>query len=223
MGGVDIYKTWKVNDQYVIPQNVLPPINSSYDDFKFFPFDSRRANVIRSAYFTSNRRGGAGGDDLYVFRHEREGPDIPVDIEEEEEYVSILEIRTVTRKDFSGSGEIVRFPLEDVEVRMEGTLDTLMQTNMNGEVRIDNFSSQPLSVSFMKEGYFSYKENISKSKLRTPDTVGQQIIYRYSRLMDPIIKDVEIVLENIYYDYDRWNIRPDARPILDILSTLLQV
>src|SRR5690625_1131594 len=105
---------------------------------------------------------------------------------------------------------------------MEGTLDTLMQTNMNGEVRIDNFSSQPLSVSFMKEGYFSYKENISKSKLRTPDTVGQQIIYRYSRLMDPIIKDVEIVLENIYYDYDRWNIRPDARPILDSLATLLQ-
>src|SRR5690625_3398579 len=44
----------------------------------------------------------------------------------------------------------------------------------------------------------------------------------YSRLMDPIIKDVEIVLENIYYDYDRWNIRPDARPILDSLATLLQ-
>lgn len=222
MGGLDIYKTWEVNGQYVIPQNVLPPINSSYDDFKYLPFKSSRSRVIRSAYFTSNRPGGAGGDDLYEFRHEREGPDVPVDLVEEEEYVSILEIRTVTRKDFSGSGEIVRFPLEEVEVKMQGTIDTLMHTNMNGEVRIENLTSQPLSVYFMKEGYFSYKENISKSKLKNPDTVGQEIIYRYSRLMDPIIKDVEIVLENIYYDYDRWNIRPDARPILDSLANLLE-
>lgn len=222
MGGLDIYKTWKVNGQYVIPQNVLPPINSSYDDFKFFPFESDRADVIRAAYFTSNRAGGAGGDDLYVFRHEREGPEVPVDAPEEEKYVSVLEIRTVTRKENPETGEMVRFPLEEVEVRMQGVRDTVMSTNMNGEVQVEGFSSQPLSVSFTKSGYFTYKENISQAKVSVPDTIGNKIIFRYSRLMDPIIKDVEIVLENIYYDYDRWNIRPDARPVLDSLAALLE-
>lgn len=222
MGGLDIYKTWEVNGQYVIPQNVLPPVNSSYDDFKFFPLESQRKDVVRMAYFTSNRAGGAGGDDLYVFRHEREGPDVPVEIPDEEEYVSVLEIRTVTRKENTETGAFVRFPLEEVEVRMRGSKDTVMSTNMNGVVRIRNYDRETVAASFLKSGYFTYNENISAVKISAPDTVGNEVIYRYSRLMDPIVKDVEIVLENIYYDYDRWNIRPDARPVLDSLATLLE-
>ncbi|MCB0679261.1 MAG: OmpA family protein, partial [Saprospiraceae bacterium] len=34
---------------------------------------------------------------------------------------------------------------------------------------------------------------------------------------------VEITLENIYYDFDRWEIREDARPTLDELARNLQL
>ena len=39
--------------------------------------------------------------------------------------------------------------------------------------------------------------------------------------MRKIVKDEAIRLDNIYYDYDKWNIRPDARPALnDLVNTL---
>ncbi|MFT4535481.1 MAG: outer membrane protein OmpA-like peptidoglycan-associated protein [Saprospiraceae bacterium] len=40
--------------------------------------------------------------------------------------------------------------------------------------------------------------------------------------MKRIVKDETIRLDNIYYDYDKWNIRPDARPALDNLVQILK-
>lgn len=223
MGGLDIYKTYEVNGRYVPPQNLLPPVNSSYDDFKYIPFEPLRKDVRATAYFTSNRQGGAGGDDLYLFRHEIPDTEI-LDIaeEEEEEYITVLRFRTVTRREDPGTKQMVRFPLEGVELELKGSRDTSMISGMNGEAEVKHFDMNPVSISFRKTGYFNYNEELSPTRLSGPDTVGEEIIYRYDRLMDPIVTEEEIVLENIYYDYDRWNIRPDARPVLDSLAFLLQ-
>ena len=40
--------------------------------------------------------------------------------------------------------------------------------------------------------------------------------------LDRIYRDKEIVLENIYYDYDKWDIRPDAEPTLSELAEVLK-
>jgi outer membrane protein OmpA-like peptidoglycan-associated protein len=40
-------------------------------------------------------------------------------------------------------------------------------------------------------------------------------------VLDKIFKNKEIVLENIYYDYNKWDIREDAKPTLDQLSMIL--
>ena len=40
--------------------------------------------------------------------------------------------------------------------------------------------------------------------------------------MKKIVKDEAIRLDNIYYDYDKWNIRPDAKPALDNLVRTLR-
>ena len=40
--------------------------------------------------------------------------------------------------------------------------------------------------------------------------------------MKKIIKDEAIRLDNIYYDYNKWNIRPDAKPALDKLVQTLK-
>jgi len=40
--------------------------------------------------------------------------------------------------------------------------------------------------------------------------------------LDKIFVDQEIVLENIYYDFDEWYIREDARPTLLSLATVLK-
>ena len=63
VGGLDIYAAKKSDskEQYIIA-NFLSPLNSKYDDFGFiFNTDSM------SGYFTSNRPGGAGDDDIYSY------------------------------------------------------------------------------------------------------------------------------------------------------------
>ena len=39
-------------------------------------------------------------------------------------------------------------------------------------------------------------------------------------ILDKIYKDKEINLENIYYDYNKWDIRQDAEPSLNQLSEI---
>ncbi|HEY9262219.1 OmpA family protein, partial [Chitinophaga sp.] len=61
IGGLDIFSVTGARDQWDEPVNMRPPINSSYDDFYFVPADSV------NGYLASNRPGGKGSDDIYVF------------------------------------------------------------------------------------------------------------------------------------------------------------
>jgi outer membrane protein OmpA-like peptidoglycan-associated protein len=63
MGGLDVYASRKVLSYFTEPVSLESPINSEKDDFSL---------IIRpeenTGYFSSNRNGGVGGDDLYSFR-----------------------------------------------------------------------------------------------------------------------------------------------------------
>ena len=64
LGGLDIF-VLKVNKdftQYSLPQNVGPPINTRYDDFSL-----AYKNYKKNGFFSSNRKGGVGDDDIYGF------------------------------------------------------------------------------------------------------------------------------------------------------------
>ncbi|MEZ5107245.1 MAG: hypothetical protein R2757_22260 [Draconibacterium sp.] len=60
-GGLDIYKTNCSKDTWTVPVNLQSPINSSYDDFGIvFLSDTE-------GFFSSDRPGGKGFDDIYQF------------------------------------------------------------------------------------------------------------------------------------------------------------
>ena len=62
LGGLDIYSTETENDEFQTPKNLGYPINSSKDDFSFYiSLDNT------SGFFSSNRPGGKGDDDIYSF------------------------------------------------------------------------------------------------------------------------------------------------------------
>ncbi len=64
MGGFDIfYSIIDENGNYSKPQNMGSPINSSADDFGFIINDD-----YSQGFFSSNRPGGSGTDDIYSFR-----------------------------------------------------------------------------------------------------------------------------------------------------------
>ncbi len=67
-GGLDVYVV-PLNNRTVAPVNLGAPINSSKDDFSFI-ID----NAQKNGYFSSNREGGHGDDDIYYF-DELQAPD----------------------------------------------------------------------------------------------------------------------------------------------------
>lgn len=60
-GGLDIFSAKNINGKWEHPANMMYPVNSSSDDFSLILKDSK------SGYFSSNRPGGKGGDDIYGF------------------------------------------------------------------------------------------------------------------------------------------------------------
>ena len=62
LGGLDIYESKKENGKWVKATNMGAPLNSSYDDFGLI-----YKGETSAGYFTSNRKGGMGDDDIYSF------------------------------------------------------------------------------------------------------------------------------------------------------------
>ncbi|WP_418264607.1 OmpA family protein [Flavobacterium faecale] len=66
LGGLDVYVTEIKGNSFSEVQNIGEPINGNKDDFAFF-IDSKS----RIGFFTSNRDGGHGYDDIYKFSETR--------------------------------------------------------------------------------------------------------------------------------------------------------
>jgi len=63
LGGLDLYFAVPEMDLYFEPQSLGYPINSHFDDFGFALNED-----LKTGYFSSNRTGGKGKDDIYFFR-----------------------------------------------------------------------------------------------------------------------------------------------------------
>lgn len=73
MGGLDIFSSKIQNGKFEKVENLMSPINSSYDDIGIVFDDAKvidpksKFEYVEKGYFSSNRPGGRGGDDIYYF------------------------------------------------------------------------------------------------------------------------------------------------------------
>ena len=185
LGLLDIFETnllkIKKNDSTeVYIKNLGAPFNSPFDDFCFF-IDSD----TQTGYFSSNREGGKGGDDIYAFG----------------KYQCKQIVSGVAYNKLSGE------PLSKVSVSL---------LDINGKVIETYFTD--------KDGKYEFT-GIGCDKTYT--ILGERVIYRPDKkgfvtspidgetttidlYLDPLIIENEIVINPIYFDYDKSFIRADA-------------
>ena len=186
MGGFDIYKTSKdENDAYILPVNLKAPVNSSGDDFGMIV-----ENNGERGYFTSNRSGGKGGDDIYQF----ELPALKL---------SVQGVVTDSR---------TRAILTGTKVQLIGS------NGKTNEVLTDNtgkysFKLEPLvsyEIIVNKAGY------LTKIARETTEGIEVSKDFIVDLRVDPIRK--KIILPVIKYDFNKFDLRPESLMDIDKLA-----
>ncbi len=206
-GKLDMFKAVREGG-HVRVENLGKPMNSASDDFGFFQFNLTRG------FFTSNRKGGKGDDDIYTFVND--DPDLKV-------VNYFLTGITVTTDD---AGDEIILPNTKVSLTADNgdVLDEAF-TGADGKFNFRVYPEEHYDLISEKTDYFTVRKDfttvgksVDKSTLTEPIT---NINFETKIMMDPIVLEKPIVLDNIYYDLDKFNIRPDAALVLDSLVQIM--
>lgn len=237
LGGLDIFKTYlDAKGNWAPPINLRPPLNSGSDDFGFVvdTFATLKQNVLMRGFFTSSRGGIAHNDDIYSFilsglqpeKDTTETPTKPVVEEKPIDYQIFISLRVV-EPEFEVKGDpnskrvgIRQLPNGPVIVAENMTEQRLVTDEM-GQVLIKLDWNKEYTFTARYRDHlaatYTVKTNEIEKNQKNPITTINKVLE-----LDPIFFNKEIVLENIFYDYDQWSIRDDAKPSLDKLSNILK-
>lgn len=240
MGGLDIFKTFKIDkNTWAPPYNLKAPINSGADDFGFLSVRNAIPNpkmqpqpgdLLKEGFFTSNRSGGRGADDIYRFQQKVPAlkPPKAVDTLKTTKPLTnkiILEIY-VLEKIFSdpnnpNSKVLGRKPLKNAKINMSGAGKKQTFTSQeDGPIQIELAEQTDYTFAATLENYLANSAKFSTKGI-AKDPANPVQVFELEIVLDKIYRNTEIVLENIYYDYDKWDIRPDAEPTLNKLAEVL--
>ena len=230
MGGLDIFKSIKKFKRWQAPQNLKSPLNSGGDDFGLI---IDRVNPIQDdfqsqGYFSSNREGGKGSDDIYQYMLQYPPPPDTTNTVDSPAIVFSIRLEgLVKEKRYSVAGDpnssVETYDnLMGVSIRVS-TEDTVFTvgSDLDGSFNLTLETETDYQFKASKPGYFNQvaeltTKGITLSELTPDTTLFLEIV------MEKIFLNQEITLENIYYDYDDDKIREDAKKPLDSLVVILK-
>ena len=189
LGFLDIFKSNILKDPNAKAENLGAPYNSGYDDFGYFVNSDTEIG-----YFSSNRPGGMGSDDIYGFIGCHQMVKGTVRNADTKEPLSMATVKLIN---------------EDGKV-----IDTLV-TATNGQYSFKIKCNTKYTVLGEKTDYKSdHKEFTSGEDTGGDTTVDLNLI--------PLIKDEQIVINPIFFDFDKWNIRTDAQYELENIVDVMR-
>jgi outer membrane protein OmpA-like peptidoglycan-associated protein/tetratricopeptide (TPR) repeat protein len=195
-GALDIFKTTKIQGIWTTPVNLHPPLNGPGDDFAI-AFAAGQKN----GFFSSNRQGGLGSDDIYAFRN-IEPPVLPA-------YLSGLVKDKTTMQPIAGATVFLYNP-KTSQVK-------ILKTGVDGIYKTLVVNPADFVVKAMMPEYIADCLPFTIAVLNP----GSTTLAPRDLLLDKLVISKTFRIENIYYDFDKYNIRADAKPELDKLVRIM--
>jgi len=194
MGGLDIFMATGAKNIWAMPINMQYPINSNKDDFSIvFIKDNKKG------YFASNRDGGKGDDDIYTFEL------LPPT------NITVLAIT----KEKNSKNDLFFLPHVPIKIQTVSGTEIQLNTDENGKLFLTKDCNETLSFLAKKEGYFPSNATLTTLCKTYNDTMIVELI------LDKYFVGKTFTIKNIFYDFDKWHIRNDAKPDLDHIVQIL--
>ncbi len=185
LGGLDVFEVKNIanlNSANTKVHNVGRPINSSRDDFEYMINETSL-----EGYLSSNREGGKGDDDIYSFTR---NPYY--------QYITAAVVDKTTTKPISGA---------TVEVyNSKNEVVKQLTSDASGEV---SFKLSGKDQQFLARGNKANYLEGERSFMLSKDVLESNIIIELPPNEIDLFKLLN--LKPIYFDYDKWDIRADAK------------
>lgn len=199
MGGQDLYMTKrKADGSWTDPVNIGYPINTFEDETSLLVEPGGRL-----AYIASDREGGFGGLDLYQF-------ELPATLRPEKlTYVKGKIYNAVTKEPLEA-----RFELIDEETQKNASQS---YSDKAGQFLVNITGNKNYIVNVNRDGFLFYSDNFSLK--------GKETDFDKPYLLDiplqPIDTGSVVELKNIFFDVNKWDLKPESRAELEKLTAFL--
>ncbi|MBX3163523.1 MAG: PD40 domain-containing protein [Bacteroidetes bacterium] len=200
MGGLDIFMSRRqANGEWGEPVNLGYPINSSKDDNSLLVYPSGKL-----AFFaTEGRKDGFGGLDIYQF-------ELPEDMQPQKiTYVKGKTFNAKTKEPLSASFELI-----DLETQQSLTRS---YSQNNGEFFVTLTANKNYLVNVSKEGFLFYSDNFSLKDKETD--FNKPFLLEIP--LQPIDTGSVVELKNIFFDVNKWDLKPESKAELEKLISFL--
>lgn len=206
-GQLDLFVINRVNGKTVV-ENLGRPVNSTGDDFGIFLFRPDRG------FFTSNREGGKGDDDIYTFVNE--DPNLRV--------VNYY-LQGVT---YAMKADSSREILADTKVQLLDASGQVMQdfvTGNDGKFLFRVYDNEKYTLTGEADGYISKRQPYTTIGKGVPLESLKELVTNITldtvMVLDKKATNIAFRLKNINFGLDSFNINPIAARELDKLVDLL--
>lgn len=194
MGGSDLFiSRKKENENWSSPKNLGYPINTYFNEESLIVTTDGTLGL-----FSSDMKGGIGQKDIYSF----------------ELYKEIQPNKTIFVKGLVYHA-ITNSPLE-AQIEISGLSDTnifsTISDKINGGFLLCLSPGKNYALNIDKNGFLPYSDNF-----HLPDS---NIVIKIP--LQPIEKDKVFVLKNIFFDIDKYNLKPESFDELNRLISFLQ-
>lgn len=213
MGGLDIFTTTlQRNGKWSPVRNLGVPFNSAQDDF-FLTITTiqklGKGKTITQGYFSSDRLGGKGSDDIYFFKTGELAK--PILVAETGSDTALVAKGKILDQETGTGISGVNLAVKDVtkpEIRN-------FQTDSSGAFSIPVKRSKTYAIRFKKPKFFTKSDTLAVAASGKPGPIALNV------KIAPMVVDKPIRLDNIYFAFNSWEINSKSAEVLDGLVKLL--
>ena len=192
LGGLDVFYSKNIDTKWSNVRNVGIPVNSGADDFAFMINGD-------DGYISSNRPGGVGKDDIYAIK----------------KIMPLCDILFTTNIIDSKTKESISSATTSISDNT-GIIDNTKITSEKGLAEFMLECEDEIQLMVSKTGYESKMLDLKFSDIDPP------VLDVYLNPIEEIIVEEKIILNPIYFDFDKSNITNKAAFELDKLVAIME-